>query len=213
MGKTNHATSDPAFQACCTCPLLSTTGTPFSSLLKDWFPLLFLYTRWKAGSGVKWRLNAFNPIRQNPPGPGAEEDNIFPTSPSLQEAQQEPHRVRLWEAFQLPSELVGFCWKKLYTQGARTEAVPWWFNIPFTSQPHRAEYCGLHLAQRLRRPEARRDWLRWPSCIDCFWLHWHWGHRFPQSYPIFLSQYHLSTKIVAELQHVFYCPYVLLFGQ
>ena len=212
MGKTNNTTSDPALQARCMCPLLSPTGTPFSSLLKDWLPLPFLYAGWKAGSGVKWRLIIFNPIRQNPLGTGAEED-IFPTSPSPQEAQQQPRRVRLWEMLPLPSELVRFCWTKLYTQGARGEALPWWFNIPFTSQPHRGDYCGLHLAQQLHRPEARWDWLHWPSCIDCFWLHWHWGHRLPQGCPTLSSQYYLSSKIVAELQHVFYCPYVLLSGQ
>lgn len=80
MRKTNNTTSDSALQACCTCPLPSPTGTPFSLLLKHWHPLLVLCAGWKAGRGVKWRLNAFNPIRQNPLGLGAE-DNIFPHQP------------------------------------------------------------------------------------------------------------------------------------
>lgn len=95
----------------------------------------------------------------------------------------------------------------------RSEAVPWWFNISFTSQPHWGEDCGLHLAQLLHPPEATRDRWHWPSCTGCFWLYWPWGHRFPQSCPILLFRYYLSSRIVAELQHVFYSPYVLLFGQ
>lgn len=212
MGKTNNTSSGSALQARSTCPLLSPTGTPFSSLLKRWLPLLFLYDAWKAGRGLKWRLNAFNPTRQKVLGTGSEED-IFPTSPSPQEAQRQPRRVRIWEALRLPSELERFWWTQVYTQRARSEAVPWWFNISFTSQPHWGEHWGLHLAQSLHPPEATRDRWHWPSCTGCFWLYWPWGHRFPQSCPILLSRYYLSSRIVAELQHVFYSPYVLLFGQ
>lgn len=76
--------------------------TPFSLLLKDQILLPFLCSRWKDGRGVKWRLNAFNPIRQNPLSTDADEDSIFPSSHSPWRAQQKLCRVGLWAALLLP---------------------------------------------------------------------------------------------------------------
>lgn len=76
--------------------------TPFSLLLKDQILLPFLCRGWKDGRGVKWRLNAFNPIRQNPLSTDADEDSIFPSSHSPWRAQQKLCRVGLWAALLLP---------------------------------------------------------------------------------------------------------------
>lgn len=186
---------------------------PFSLLLKDQFLLPFPCGGWKDGSGVNWRLYAFNPLRQDPPSTDADEGSIFPCSHSPWRAQQKLCRVGLWAAVLLPSKLIRFCSTKVYAQGIRTEAVSWWFSMPFTSQPPCREYCCLHLTKQLHHSHARWDWWHRPNSFDCFLLHWPWSQRFSQSCLTLLFQDYISSKIVAEIQHVFCCPYVHFFGQ
>lgn len=182
--------------------------------MKDQLLFPVLCDGWKDGCGVKWRLNAFNPIRQNPLSTDADEDNIFPTSPSPWKAQQKLCRVSHWAALLLPSKLIRFCLTKLYAQGTRTEGVPWWFNIPFPSQPHCAEYCGLHLTKQLHCSHARWDWWYWPSSSDWFWLHWPWGQRFSQCCLLFCSQIICSSKLLLNYSTYFTAHmFFFFFGQ
>lgn len=154
-------------------------------------PSIPLCSGWKAGSGVKRRLNASTPIRKKkkkkPLGKALKKTTI---SPFALVCQRTSSSHASW----------GSCydWLQSWWYFARLICTLWGLSHDdlTSSLPHSLVRGGLYLAALLQHPEARRDWLLWMNFSA-------WFKKAIGGCLLLLFLYSLASKTVAELLHVF----------